>query len=335
MNTAKFTTMAEEHFYRIGKRGEKWGNNERIAWRDGRVVSRSYEEEVVTKINALKGKFEIGQYGSLSHDPERYPLFYAKSLNWINGRPSVLITGGVHGYETSGVQGCLQFLAGGVADRFSDTFNILACPCVSPWGYERIERWNFSAVDPNRSFNPDGEVVPGRSFNPEAATEESSAVIALLKAQGVDQWILHVDLHETTDTDDTEFRPAKAARDGAMDAPIDEIPDGFYLVSDETKPKPEWFAAMIDAVSKVTHIAPADADGNIIGEKVVQEGVIAIPSPKSLGLCAGVTNAEFAITTEVYPDSPRATDQICNDAQVACVESALQYIKDHYLTKKK
>ena len=33
------------------------------------------------------------------------------------------------------------------------------------------------AVDPNRSFNPDGEVVEGRSFNPEAATEVGSALI--------------------------------------------------------------------------------------------------------------------------------------------------------------
>ena len=66
------------------------------------------------------------------------------------------------------------------------------------------------AVDPNRSFNPDGEVVAGRSFNPEAATEESSALLALLATLGVEQWTCHVDLHETTDSDESEFRPAKA-----------------------------------------------------------------------------------------------------------------------------
>ena len=43
-----------------------------------------------------------------------------------------------------------------------------------------LRRWNAQAVDPNRSFSPEGEVVAGRSFNPEASTEESAAVIAFL-----------------------------------------------------------------------------------------------------------------------------------------------------------
>ena len=81
---------------------------------------------------------------------------------------------------------------------------------------------------------------------------------------------------------------------------------------------------MIDAVRKVTHIAPAEEDGTIIGEKVSQEGVIEIPAPSSLGLCAGVTNAHYATTTEVYPDSDSATPEQCNDAQVACIEGGLR-----------
>ena len=131
--------------------------------------------------------------------------------------------------------------------------------------------------------------------------------------------------HETTDTDETEFRPAKAARDGAEYSP-GTIPDGFYLVGDMTNPQPEWHAAMIAAVKEVTHIAPADPDGKIIDEPVVQEGVIVVPKPSSLGLCSGVTNAEYATTTEVYPDSPKATDEQCNEAQVACAVGGLEYI---------
>ena len=46
---------------------------------------------------------------------------------------------------------------------------------------------------------------------------------------------------------------------------------------------------------------------------------------KQLGLCAGVTNAAFTTTTEVYPDSPRATDQQCNDAQVAAVCAGIDF----------
>jgi len=268
----------------------------------------------------------VEQYGALSHDPQRYPLFAVKTRKWSADKPCVLITGGVHGYETSGVQGALMFLDT-VAEEYARKFNILVAPCVSPWGYETIQRWNAQATDPNRSFNPNGEIVEGRSFNPEAATDESTALIALLAKLEVAQWLCHFDLHETTDTDETEFRPAKAARDGVA-YESDTIPDGFYLVSDSTNPRSQWHARMIAAVARVTHIAPPDAAGNIIGEKVVQEGVIAIPSPKLIGLCAGVTNAAYATTTEVYPDSPRATDDQCNRAQVACITAGLDFIAE-------
>ena len=312
----------------IGTPGTAWGDKEREEWRNSRQVQRSYKEEVVDKLQKLEkespGVFELVQYGALGQDPSRYPLFAVKLRGWDAGRPHVLVTGGVHGYETSGVQGAILFLRT-MAPKFAEQFNIIVAPCVSPWGYETIQRWNANAVDPNRSFNPEGEVVPGRSFNPEAATDESRNLIAYLKSLGVEQWLCHVDLHETTDTDETEFGPAKAARDGVEHKP-ETIPDGFYLVADVTNLQPEWHRAMIAAVKEVTHIAPADAEGNIIGEKVVQEGVIAIPKPSSLGLCAGVTNAEYAVTTEVYPDSPNATDEQCNQAQVACVVGGLEYL---------
>lgn len=320
-----FVTMAAS--YSIGTPGTPWGTTEKAQWRDSREIQRSYLKEVVTKIDGFKQSdvCEVIHYGALSQDVDKYPLYVIKTRNWDKDKPYVLITGGVHGYETSGVQGALLFLEQ-KAKHYSQHFNILVAPCVSPWGYETIQRWNAQAVDPNRSFNPDGEVVEGRSFNPEAATEESSALIQLLKEQQIEQWTCHIDLHETTDTDETEFRPAKAARDGITGSKPGEIPDGFYLVQDITSPTPDWFTAMIESVRKVTHIAPTDKDGKLIGEEVTQEGVIGIPSKKSLGLCAGVTNSPYRTTTEVYPDSPQATPDQCNEAQVACIVGALDHI---------
>merc|ERR1719161_367816 len=199
--------------YPIGTPRKPWGVAEKAEWVSTRKVVRSYGEEVLTKIEALKERFDVENYGSLSHDPERYPLFSVRSKDWSPNKPSVLITGGVHGYETSGVQGALLFLET-EAEQYAQTFNIIVAPCVSPWGYETIQRWNAQAVDPNRSFNPNGEVVPGRKYNPEAATENSTALIAFLDSLCVEQWMCHIDLHETTDSDETEFMPAKAARDG-------------------------------------------------------------------------------------------------------------------------
>ena len=57
---------------------------------------------------------------------------------------------------------------------------------------------------------------------------------------------------------------------------------------------------------------------------MVAHGVINYPV-RELGLCAGITRARYRTTTEVYPDSPRATPAQCNAAQVAAVRAAIDY----------
>jgi hypothetical protein len=46
---------------------------------------------------------------------------------------------------------------------------------------------------------------------------------------------------------------------------------------------------------------------------------------RELGLCAGMTDARFTTITEVYPDSQRATPEICNAAQVTAVCAAIDF----------
>lgn len=99
-------------------------------------------------------------------------------------------------------------------------------------------------------------------------------------------------------------------------------------MDDTENPQPAFQQAVIEAVAKVTHIAPADARGEIIGSPQVAPGVIEY-ALKALGLCAGITGARYTTTTEVYPDSPRATPQQCNDAQVAAVCAAIDYALAH------
>ena len=60
----------------------------------------------------------------------------------------------------------------------------------------------------------------------------------------------------------------------------------------------------------------------------VAHGVIDYPL-KALGLCASLTGARYTTTTEVYPDSPRATPEQCDRAQVAAVRAALDYALAH------
>ena len=302
--------MISERFHPIGTPGTPWGATEKAEWLAGQSRRRSYQDEVVTRVDALRDRFDVEQYGQLEYGGESFPLFALRSRPWRDDLPVVLVTGGVHGYETSGVHGALQF-AREDAGAYAGRVNLLIAPAVSPWGYERIHRWNADAVDPNRSFLPD---------SPAAESAALMALVAPLRGRIV----MHIDLHETTNTDESEFRPALAARDGKPFEP-GTIPDGFYLVGDTENPQPGFQKAIIDAVARVTHIAPPDEGGRIIGEVPAQRGVINYPLHR-LGLCASITGAPYVTTTEVYPDSPDATPQQCNDAQAAAVRAAIEYV---------
>jgi hypothetical protein len=299
--------------YPIGTPGLPWGEAEVATWRSRQTIKRSYEADVQRVIETWGSRYEVVQYGRLDYHPHKYPLFAIKSRGWRSTLPCALVTGGVHGYETSGVHGALQFIDRHAA-AYEGRVNLIVAPCVSPWAYEVIHRWNMHAVDPNRSF---------RANSP---AQESAALMRLL-APFRDSVLVHIDLHETTDTDESEFRPALAARDGVAYEP-GEIPDGFYLVDDGEHPQPEFQHAVIAAVAKITHITPADHDGEIIGSPMVAPGVINYPL-KKLGLCTSITDALYKTTTEVYPDSPRATPEQCNDAQVAAVCAAIDFALAH------
>ena len=301
--------MSSSAFHPIGTPGQAWGDAEKAQWRGRQTRQRSYADEVVSVIERLRTEFDVVQYGQIEYAPDRYPLFAIRNRDWRDDLPVALVTGGVHGYETSGVHGALRFVER-YAASFAGRVNLLVAPCISPWAYERVHRWNAEAIDPNRSFRE------------ESPAAESAALMTLV-APLRDRVVVHVDLHETTDTDETEFRPALAARDGKPFVP-GTIPDGFYLCADSEAPEPAFQQAVIEAVAKVTHIAPADPDGTIIGSPVVAPGVIEY-AYRALGLCGGVTDARYRTTTEVYPDSPRATPEQCNEAQAIAVRSAIDF----------
>lgn len=303
-----------ERFHPLGTPGQPWGEAEKVEWRAGQVVQRSYADEVVQRIRSLQKDFEVIEYGRLDYVPETYPLFALHNRCRDESLPLMLVTGGVHGYETSGVHGALRFAERHAAD-YAGRANVLIVPCVSPWGYERIHRWNALALDPNRNFVVD------------SPAPESAALMRFV-APWRQRVSMHIDLHETTDTDESEFRPALAARDGHAFEP-GTIPDGFYLCADQARPEPGFQRAVIEAVARVTHIAPADPDGTIIGSPVVAPGVIEYPLV-AWGLCAGITEARYRTTTEVYPDSPRATAEQCNAAQATAVCAAIDYALAHH-----
>jgi len=304
MNDSKTWSNA----YPLGTPGVPWGAAEKAAWLARQTRKRSYAADVLSAEAKLGSRFEVVRYGRLDFDPERYPLVAYRSRTWRDDLPIALVTGGVHGYETSGVHGALRFLEQHAAD-YQQRVNLLVAPCLSPWAYETIQRWNMQAVDPNRSFG-------------NGAAQESALLMQLV-APMRERVLVHVDLHETTDSDEGEFRPALAARDGEAFEP-GIVPDGFYLCGDTERPQLDFQRAVIAAVARVTHIAESDAQGKIIGSEVVAPGVILYPQ-KQLGLCGRVTDAIFTTTTEVYPDSPRTSPEQCDVAQATAACAAIEF----------
>lgn len=326
-----------QRYYPIGTPGTPWTTKEDEEWKASVQWRRSYHEEVVQKLDALKENavfqqhFVVEEYGCIDvSDTKKYPLYAVRSSSgeWNDdNKMNMVVTGGVHGYETSGVQGALLFIKELVENSelqsqyLSNTFRICVAPCVTPWAYEHIQRWNADLLDPNRSFKKDDTTVQ---------TKESASLMSYL-SNLASNWCLQIDLHETTNTDLTEFMPAKHAKAG-LPYHGEVIPDGFYLVGDDEssgRQKTEqvpFCQAIIESVKKVTHIAEPDVNGNIIDEPVVAEGIILVPMEK-LGLCCSCTKATFTATTEVYPDSPRGiSPDTCNQAQVAAITGAMDYV---------
>ncbi|KAJ9443180.1 hypothetical protein DIPPA_17633 [Diplonema papillatum] len=298
--------------YHIGTPGTPWGDEEKAQWRKEQPKKRDYATDVLDRLARLpKDSLEVFTYGSVDYSGlglPKYELRAVRTAAWDEKKPLIAVTGGVHGYETSGVHGALKFVEEEMVSLAARGVNVLVLPCISPWGYETINRWTPNAVDPNRTFFPDGPL-----------SDEAKAAMPAIAAWAAKsaQLLMHADLHETTDRDNSEFRPAKVARDGAPAEQWDPIPDGFYLVTCEETQQPAFNKAIVDAVEAVTHIAEPDDRGMIIGIKITQRGVVAIP--KGVGVCGAHSTATFATTTEVYPDSSRTTPEICNAAQVAVV----------------
>ena len=91
--SAVLSTRPTSFSYHIGTHGKPWGVDERKQWLAERVVHRSYKEEVVQKIDALRerSEYEVLEYGALSHDASRYPLYAVKTRDWDASKPAALV----------------------------------------------------------------------------------------------------------------------------------------------------------------------------------------------------------------------------------------------------
>lgn len=76
---------------------------EQAQWRARQVRQRSYANDVLAVVEGLRTRFDVSRYGEVAYGDDRYPVHAIRPRQWGAGLPTVLVTGGVHGYETSGV----------------------------------------------------------------------------------------------------------------------------------------------------------------------------------------------------------------------------------------
>ncbi|MCB9973330.1 MAG: succinylglutamate desuccinylase/aspartoacylase family protein [Rhodospirillales bacterium] len=289
---------------------------------------RNYDE-VKARLQALPANTHtLETYGDLSVDLDRYPLMCVSVGDFENGKPNILITGGVHGYEPSGIEAALRFLET-EAMPLSEKFNFKVYPCLSPWAFEYDHRWNNQAEDPNRLFSKDLNFLAGINGQPGrvARIDECQNFMDSMEQSGI-SFAGAIDLHETPDRD-VFLRQERADRFGTpLGDDYQIIPQGFYLIL--TTPGQEqdiWDELkfgrhIISGVKGVSPIAPEE----IVLNKKNQGGIIFSP-PSEGTLRSYLSNhAGNVAVTEVYPDHPEMNPDTAVATQIAAVHALLDYL---------
>src|SRR3954469_23062668 len=105
MRRVERTNMTTALHTPMGTPGQPWGSHEKSQWLARQTRKRSYADEVLSRTDLLRARFDVIEYGRLEYADQHFPLWAIRSRDWRDALPCALVTGGVHGYETSGVHG--------------------------------------------------------------------------------------------------------------------------------------------------------------------------------------------------------------------------------------
>ena len=295
-----------------------WNQGQIAAWfkEQSATSVRSYDQDVVQRVTKLPANTNfVEDYGSVDIGGAAHPLLCVSKKIENEKAPWILITGGVHGYEPSGVEASLRFLEQGIPE-VSDKFNFVVFPCISPWAYEYDHRWNADAEDPNRCFSRSVPFVP-----------ECRLFMDKLEGMGI-SFVAAIDLHETPDRD-IDLRQQRASRFGSpLAADYKDIPQGFYLMqtdSGDTSDNAKQLAYGRAIINEVRTISPIAPESKILGH-VNRAGILLAPPSEGLMRSYLSRHADLIAVTEVYPDHPGMGDAKAIDTQMASIRGALNHV---------
>ena len=202
--------------------------------------------DVESRLADLKA-YHIESIATVNYGDDNWPLLCARTKRWEASRPTVLITGGVHGDEPAGVHAALAFLADGQRE-LHDAFQFIVFPCLNPSGLDAHTLETQSGVNLNRLFGI-GSTQP-----------EVRAVEDWLQLHPV-RFLMTFDLHEV--------RPDYVG-EGFLER---DNPRGAYLYETVTDNSERIGRAMIDALPSRLPVC----DWPMIYDDINRAGVISYP----------------------------------------------------------
>lgn len=304
-----------------------WDSSRLRDWREQTLAKgkiRDYRD-VFSRITSVPDNtHSIETYGEASG----HPLLRISVGDTRNGNPNLLIIGGVHGYEPSGVEAAMQF-AEEIAPSLSGEFNSVIYPCVSPWSYEYDQRWNEDGEDPNSLFSR--KLVSTKPYVHRTMDIAECRHFMTSMEQHNINFACAVDGHETSDRD-IELRLLRAER---FDEPLapdwQSIPQGYYLIMTQGNSEKENALQLslgrrvIDAVAKTSPIAPGET---IMNGKINHGGIIFSPPAEGLLRTYLQKHAQSVFVTEVYPDHAEMDFSRAVQAQIASYQGAIETVRE-------
>jgi len=227
---------------------EPWSAEKFKTWYQERPVipARDYLNTLVPRIKALgeRAGFKLEKYGEACYTTTSYTtgsyttelaaekttqvthdLFRLLIGDFSQQRPCYIVLGGTHGYEKGGPLAALKF-AEEEAAHYTDRFNIVIYPCLSPGPYEKELRFTEGRIDINR----DAFLECAQSQEMKALAESVKELhTRVFKGDSNKKFAAAIDLHETPFTDIAIDK--ENAEAGGETFEIDIFPKGLFLIA--------------------------------------------------------------------------------------------------------
>jgi protein MpaA len=196
----------------------------------------------------------------------------------------VLISGGIHGDEPTGVEAICSFIEQKEYAEFMGKWEMTLIPCINPFGYDHDKRNNFDDIDLNRQFK---SFVPPRE-------------VALVQSVFHSPFDLTLELHDDVDS------------------------TGYYFYHWGTSNfEPSLASKIREEVKKIMPInVHSDIDGTHANRGLIERQID--PEKRDwwpMALYARSKGTRYCLTLEAAPHFPM---EICVKAHLSAIKTALK-----------